>query len=68
MMQDDVECWFVIYHRITKGMSNLKRNGQQMNTGENVGASSMDQSKNQILVQLPTQVTRRNLGPAWKRN
>ena len=49
-------------------MSSLKKNGQQMNTGENVGASSMDQSKNQILVQLPTQVTRRNLGPAWKRN
>ena len=39
-------------------MSSLKKNGQQMNTGENVGASSMDQSKNQILDQLPTQMTR----------
>ena len=66
--QDDFECWFVFYHRIAKGMSNLKKNGQQMSTGEKVGASSMDQSKNQILGQLPTQVTRRNLGPAWKRN
>ena len=41
------------------GMSNLKKNGQQMNTGENVGAN---QKKSQILGQLLTQVMRRSLG------
>ena len=46
-------------------MSNLKNNGQQMNTGEIIGAN---QKKSQILGQLPTPVTRKSLDPAWKRN
>ena len=54
----------MIYHRIAKGMSNLKKNGQQMNTGEIVGANCMDRKKSQIL----TPVTRKSLSPTWKRN
>ena len=54
----------MIYHRIAKGMSNLKKNGQQMSTGDIVGANSMDRKKSQLL----TQVTRKSLSPAWKRN
>ena len=30
-------------------MSNLKKNGQQMKTGEIIGANCMDQKKSQIL-------------------
>ena len=41
------------------GVSNLKKNGQQMNTGEIIGAN---QKKSQILGQLSTQVMRRSLG------
>ena len=52
--QDNVEYWFVIYHRIAKGMSNLKKNGQQMNTGE--------------IVWILTPVTKKSLSPTWKRN
>ena len=40
-------------------MSNLKKNGQQMSSGEIIGGS---QQKSQILGQLLTQVTRRSLG------
>ena len=40
-------------------MSNLKKNGQQMNTGESFGAN---QKKSLILGQLLTQVMRRILG------
>ena len=53
--QYNVDCRFVIYDRMTKGMSNLKKNGQQVNTGAN-------QKKSLILGQLPTQVMRRILG------
>ena len=49
-------------------MSNLKKNGQQMNTGEGDGCTGMDQKKSQILGQLMTQVMSRSLGPAWKHN
>ena len=45
-------------------MSNLKKNGQQMKTGEIIGANCMDQKKSQML----TPVTRKSLIPAWKRN
>ena len=45
-------------------MSNLKKNGQQMNTGEIIRANGMDQKKSQKL----TPVTRKSLSPAWKRN
>ena len=44
---------------MTKGMSNLKKNGQRMNTGESFGAN---QKKSLILGQLLTQVMRRSLG------
>ena len=43
-------------------MSNLKKNGQQMNTGESFGANIVDQKTSQILGQLLTQVMRRILG------
>ena len=33
----------MIYDRITKGMSNLKKNGQQMNTGK-VGVTQVTRS------------------------
>ena len=56
----------MVWYGITKGMSNLKKNGQQMNTGESIGATCMDQKKSQILGHLVTQVTSRSLGPAWK--
>ena len=49
----------MIYDRMTKGMSNLKKNGQQMKTGESFGAN---QKKSLILGQLLTQVMRRSLG------
>ena len=49
-------------------MSNLKKNGQQMNTGESIGATGMGQKKSQILGQLLTQVTSRSQGPIWKCN
>ena len=49
----------MIYDRITKGMSNLKKNGHQMNTGEIIGAN---QKKSQILGQVLTQVMRRIVG------
>ena len=52
----------MIYDRMMKGMSNLKKNGQQMNTGESFGANIVDQKTSQILGQLPTQVMRRILG------
>ena len=42
-------------------MSNLKKNGQQMNTGESIGATGMGQKKSQILGQLLTQVMSRLL-------
>ena len=42
-------------------MSNLKKNGQQMNTGEGDGGTGMDQKKSQILGQLMTQVMSRSL-------
>ena len=58
----------MIYHRIAKGMSNLKKNGQQMNTGESIGATGMDQKESQILGQLLTQVMSSSLGPIWKCN
>ena len=58
----------MIYHRIAKGMSNLKKNGQQMNTGESIGATGMGQKKSQILGQLLTQVMSSSLGPIWKCN
>ena len=47
-------------------MSNLKKNGQQMNTGESIGATGMDQKESQILGQLLTQVMSSSLGPIWK--
>ena len=56
----------MIYHRIAKGMSNQKKNGQQMNTGESFEVTCMDQKKSQILGQLSTQVISRSLGTAWK--
>ena len=49
----------MIYDRIAKGMSNLKKNGQQMSTGEIIGGN---EKKSQILGQLLTQVTRTSLG------
>ena len=49
----------MIYDRITKEMSNLKKNGQQMSTGVIIGGN---QKKSQILGQLLTQVMRRSLG------
>ena len=49
----------MIYDRIAKGMSNLKKNGQQMSTGVIIGGN---QKKSQILGQLLTQVMRRSLG------
>ena len=49
----------MIYDRIAKGMSNLKKNGQQMRTGVVIGGN---QKKSQILGQLLTQVMRRSLG------
>ena len=49
----------MIYDRIAKGMSNLKKNGQQMRTGVVIGGN---QKKSQILGQLLTQVRRRSLG------
>ena len=49
-------------------MSNLKKNGQQMNTGESIGATGMGQKKSQILGQLLTQVMSSSLGPIWKCN
>ena len=48
-------------------MSNLKKNGQQVNTGESIGATGMDQ-ESQILGQLLTQVMSRSPGPIWKCN
>ena len=44
---------------MTKGMSNLRKNGHQMNTGEIIGANL---KKSLILGQVLTQVMRRNLG------
>ena len=49
----------MIYDRIAKGISNLKKNGQQMSTGVIIGGN---QKKSQILGQLLTQVMRRSLG------
>ena len=57
VLHGDVDCWFVIYDRMIKGMSKLKKNGQRMNTGERA-----NQKKSLILGQLLTQVMRRSLG------
>ena len=44
---------------MTKGMSNLRKNGHQMNTGEIIRANL---KKSLILGQVLTQVMRRSLG------
>ena len=44
---------------MTKGMSNLRKNGPQMDTGEIIGANY---KKTLILGQVLTQVMRRSLG------
>ena len=56
----------MIYDRIRKGMSNLKRNGQEMDSGEQNGSTGRDQKKSQILGQLLTQMTSRSPGHDWK--